>query len=57
VGAAVHEDDGEPFDQKMARLTATLSEPFAESARLEAAIRHNLVGLGYPLQPPALAQG
>ena len=57
VGAAAQEDDGEPFDQKMARLTATLSEQFAESARLEAAIRHNLAGLGYPLQPPGPAQG
>lgn len=57
VGAAAQEDDGEPFDQKMARLTATLSAQFAESARLEAAIRHNLAGLGYPLQPPAPAPG
>lgn len=49
VGAAAQEDDGEPFEEKMARLTATLSEQFAESARLEAAIRRNLAGLGYPL--------
>jgi type I restriction enzyme M protein len=53
VGAAAQEDDGEPFDQKMARLTTTLSEQFAESARLEAAIRQNLAGLGYPLKSPA----
>lgn len=53
VGAAAQEDDGEPFDAKMARLTATLSEQFAESARLEAAIRQNLAGLGYPLKNPA----
>ena len=52
VGAAAQEDDGEPFDEKMARLTATLSEQFAESARLEVAIRQNLAGLGYPLQRP-----
>ncbi|WP_295641866.1 class I SAM-dependent DNA methyltransferase [uncultured Methylibium sp.] len=52
VGAAVQEDDGEPFEQKMARLTATLSNQLAESARLEAAIRKNLAGLGYPLKEP-----
>lgn len=47
VGAEAVEDDGEPFEQKMARLTATLEEQFAESARLETAIRENLRGLGY----------
>ena len=35
VGAADVEDDGEPFEQKMKRLTATLEEQFAESAKLE----------------------
>jgi type I restriction enzyme M protein len=33
VGAAEIEDDGEPFAEKMARLTATLEEQFQESAR------------------------
>jgi type I restriction enzyme M protein len=47
VGAEDVVDDGEPFEQKMARLAATLEEQFAESARLEAAIRQNLRGLGY----------
>jgi type I restriction enzyme M protein len=47
VGAEEVEDDGEPFEEKMARLTATLEQQFAESARLEAAIRANLRGLGY----------
>ena len=47
VGAEDVEDDGEPFEEKMARLVATLEEQFAESARLEAAIRENLRGLGY----------
>jgi type I restriction enzyme M protein len=42
VGAAEIEDDGEPFEQKMNRLTATLEEQFAESAKLEKAIRGNL---------------
>lgn len=47
VGAADVEDDGEPFEEKMARLTATLREQFAESARLEARIKENLAKLGY----------
>jgi type I restriction enzyme M protein len=38
-----------PSKRKMARLTATLREQFADSARLEAEIRKNLAGLGYEL--------
>ncbi len=47
VGAEEVEEDGEPFEEKMQRLTATLNEQFTESARLEVAIRENLRGLGY----------
>jgi len=47
VGAARVDEDEEPFDMKMRRLTAQLEEQFAESARLEKAIRQNLRGLGY----------
>ncbi len=47
VGAEDVEADDEAFEEKMARLTATLKEQFAESARLEAAIRENLGRLGY----------
>lgn len=47
VGAAEEEDDGVPFEEKMASLTATLSEQFKESAKLEAEIKKNLAGLGY----------
>jgi type I restriction enzyme M protein len=47
VGAAEVEDDGEPFAEKMARLTAQLKTQFAESDRLEAEIKQNLAGLGY----------
>ncbi len=47
VGAADVEDDGEPFEEKMGRLTATLSDQFAESARLEGIIKENLRRLGY----------
>ena len=46
VGAADAEDDGEPFDEKMKRLTAELAEQFAEAARLEEEIRANLEQLG-----------
>jgi type I restriction enzyme M protein len=46
VGAEEAEDDGEPFGQKMKRLTTRLEEQFAESAKLEKAIRANLKGLG-----------
>ncbi len=47
VGAAAEEDDGEPFADKMARLTATLKTQFEESDRLEAEIKKNLAGLGF----------
>jgi type I restriction enzyme M protein len=43
VGAEEAEDDGEAFEYKMQRLTATLEKQFAESARLEEQIRRNLV--------------
>lgn len=49
VGAEEQEDDGEPFAEKMARLTEQLREQFAEGARLEAEIKRNLGGLGYGL--------
>ena len=47
VGAQAAEDDGEPFDEKMKRLTATLREQQAEAAKLDAAIAANLRDLGY----------
>ena len=47
VGAAEAEEDDEPFDEKMRRLTATLREQQAEAARLDAAIAANLRELGY----------
>src|SRR5207245_3213094 len=47
VGAADVEDDGEPFEQKMKRLIATLEDQFAESAKLEKSIRQNLKALDY----------
>ena len=47
MGAAEVEDDGEPFAEKMARLTAELREQTAAAAALDAAIWANLEGLGY----------
>lgn len=50
VGAEAQEDDGEPFEEKMKRLTQTLSAQFHDSKRLEAEIRRNLASLGYALE-------
>ena len=36
-----------PFEEKMPRLVAELHVQFAESAKLEQAIKANLRGLGY----------
>jgi type I restriction enzyme M protein len=47
VGAEDVEADGEPFEEKMARLTEALSEQFDLSLELEKAIKTNLEGLGY----------
>ena len=47
VGAAEVEDDGEPFEEKMIRLTTTLRQQQNESAKLDAAIAANLKELGY----------
>jgi type I restriction enzyme M protein len=47
VGAAEEEADGEPFAEKMARLTGQLKTQFEESDRLEAEIKKNLAGLGF----------
>jgi type I restriction-modification system DNA methylase subunit len=47
VGAEAQEDDGEPFEKKMKRLTAQLREQQAEAAKLDAAITVNLRELGF----------
>ena len=47
VGAAPQEDDGEPFQQKMARLSAQWREQQAESQKLDAQIEANLARLGF----------
>ena len=47
VGAEAQEEDAEPFEEKMKRLTATLREQQAEAASLDDAIAANLKELGY----------
>jgi type I restriction enzyme M protein len=47
VGAADQEEDDEPFDQKMKRLTALLKQQQQEGAKLDAAIARNLALLGF----------
>jgi type I restriction enzyme M protein len=47
VGAEAQEEDGEPFEEKMKRLAATLREQQKEAARLDAVIAANLRELGY----------
>lgn len=49
VGIEEQEDDGEPFDEKMKRLTSELSTMFEKSHELEAEIRKNLGAIGYEL--------
>ena len=49
VGIEEVEDDGEPFEEKMARLTSELSEMFAKSHELEEEIRKKLGAIGYEI--------
>ena len=49
VGIEEVEDDGEPFEEKMDRLTTTLANQFKKSRELEEEIRKQLGGIGYKL--------
>ena len=49
VGIEEQEDDGEPFDEKMNRLTSELSEMFKKSHELEDEIRRKLKAIGYEI--------
>ena len=49
VGIEEQEDDGEPFDKKMTRLTSELSELFAKSHDLENEIKERLGAIGYDI--------
>ena len=41
------EDDGEPFEEKMQRLTGEIAKCFEESNRLQEQIKKNLEAIGY----------
>lgn len=49
VGIEEQEDDGEPFEEKMTRLTGELSGMFARSHELEEEIRRKLGAIGYEI--------
>ena len=49
VGVEEQEDDGEPFEEKMARLTSELSDLFKQSHKLEAEIKEKLGAIGYEI--------
>ena len=50
VGIAETEDDGEPFEEKMTRLTSELSDLFKQSHELEDEIRKQLASIGFELK-------
>ena len=50
VGIAEQEDDGEPFAEKMQRLTSELSGLFVESHRLEDEIKKQLSSIGFEIK-------
>lgn len=49
VGIEEQEEDDEPFEEKMDRLTSELSEMFAKSHELEDEIRKKLGAIGYEI--------
>lgn len=49
VGIEEQEDDGEPFEEKMNRLTSELSELFTKSHELEDEIRKRLGEIGFEI--------
>jgi type I restriction enzyme M protein len=49
VGIEEQEDDGEPFEEKMARLTSELSVMFKRSHELEDEIRKRLEAIGFEI--------
>ena len=49
VGIEREEDDGEPFEEKMDRLTSELSEMFKESIELQEEIKKSIGAIGYKI--------
>ena len=50
VGIEEQEDDAEPFEEKMTRLTTELSGLFAKSRELEEEIRRKLGAIGFTIK-------
>ena len=50
VGIEEQEEDDEPFEEKMTRLTTELSQMFAKSHELEDEIRKKVGAIGYEIQ-------
>ncbi len=50
VGITEAEDDGEPFEEKMQRLTTELGDLFAKGHELEAEIRKQLSSIGWEVK-------
>ena len=49
VGIEEQKDDGEPFEEKMTRLTSELGEMFKKSHELEEEIKKKLGAIGYEI--------
>ena len=49
VGIEEKEEDAEPFDKKMTRLTTELGKMFEQSHKLEDDIKKNLEGIGWKI--------
>ena len=49
VGIEDQEDDGEPFEEKMARLTTELSEMFDKSIELQETIKKKMAAIGFEM--------
>ncbi len=49
VGIPDEEDDGVPFEEKMAKLTAELVQQMQQGEALDARIRENLARVGFTL--------
>ncbi len=56
VGIADQEEDGEPFEEKMERLTSELSELFDKSHELEGEINKQLNTIGYNCLLPSFQE-
>lgn len=50
VGLAEEEDDGEPYEEKMRRLTRELAELFKEGDRLQEEVKKQLKSIGWEIE-------